>query len=337
VTNPRLNQLRDCLEARRFAVTAEIVPPASCDAADLIARAEPLKGMADAVNVTDGAGARSHMAALAAAALLLQDGIEPILQLACRDRNRIALQSDLLGAAALGIENLLLLRGDDPGAGDQPDAKPVFDIDSIALTEVARRMRDERQLMSGQKVSGTARFLIGTADSPLDPPAGWKPTRLKAKIEAGAQFAQTQFCMDAKVAAAYARCLADNGLGDFPLLVGIAPLRSARSAQWIREKLPGSIIADAVVERLEHAADPATEGRKACLELVEELCTVPGVAGVHIMAPGSSAGLAEVVAEAASIARRRRPGSAPGSAAEALRGATAPSSRGARSARKAPR
>lgn len=307
MTSPRPNQLRDCLQARRFAVTAEIVPPASCDAADLIARVGALKGAADAVNVTDGAGARSHMAALAAAALLLQNGIEPILQLTCRDRNRIALQSDLLGAAALGIENLLLLRGDDPSAGDQPDAKPVFDIDSIALTQVARRMRDEHRLMSGQKISGEVRFLIGTADSPLDPPAGWKPTRLAAKIDAGAQFAQTQFCMDRKVVAAYARCLADNGLDDFPLLIGIAPLRSARSARWIREKLPGSIIADTILERLEGAADPVAEGRNACLELVEALCEVPGVAGVHIMAPGSSAGLTEVVAEAARIARQRRP------------------------------
>ncbi len=307
MTNPRLNQLRECLRAGSFAVTAEIVPPASCDAADLTSRVEPLKGLVDAVNVTDGAGVRSHMGALAAATLLLQNGIEPILQLTCRDRNRIALQSDLLGAAALGIENLLLLRGDDPSAGDQPDAKPVFDIDSIALMQVVRRIRDEQRLMSGQEVSGKAHFLIGTADAPIDPPTGWKPTRLKSKVDAGAQFAQTQFCMDVRVVSAYARCLSDNGLGGFPLLIGIAPLRSARSARWIREKLPGSIVSDAIIERLERAADPILEGRKACLELVEELCELPGVAGVHIMAPGSSAGLGEIVAEATRIARGRKP------------------------------
>jgi methylenetetrahydrofolate reductase (NADPH) len=304
-STPRPNQLRDCLRSGRFAVTAEIVPPASCDPADLIAKVKALKGVADAVNVTDGAGARSHMGSLAAAALLLQNGVEPILQLTCRDRNRIALQSDLLAAAALGIENLLLLRGDDPSAGDQPDAKPVFDIDTMALTEVARRIRDRQELMSGQKVSGKAKFLIGAADAPIDPPAGWKPTRLKAKIDAGTQFAQTQFCMDANVVRRYAQCLADNGLKGFVLLIGLAPIRSARSARWIRDKLPGSIVPDAVIERLEKSSEPVREGRRICLELVDELSDIPGAAGVHIMAPGNDAGLAEVVAEAAGIAQRK--------------------------------
>jgi methylenetetrahydrofolate reductase (NADPH) len=288
----------------RFAVTAEVVPPVSCDAADLIAKVRPLQGIADAVNITDGAGARSHMGALAAATLLLQNGVEPVLQLTCRDSNRIALQSNLLGAAALGIENLLLLRGDDPSAGDQPDAKPVFDLDSMALSRMARDIREKRTLSSGQKVAGRAHFLIGTADTPIDPPAGWKPDRLKAKIEAGAQFAQTQFCFDPEVARRYAHCLADNGLGGFPLLIGLAPLRSARSARWIREKLFGSIVPDKVVERLEHAGDPVTEGRRICADIVEELSECPDIAGVHIMAPGNDKGLAEAVVTAAAVAQR---------------------------------
>ena len=298
-------QFKERLRAGKFVVTAEIVPPVSCDRRDLIAKVRPLKGAADAVNVTDGAGARSHMGPLAAAALLLQSGIEPILQLTCRDRNRIALQSDLLGAAALGIENLLLLRGDDPGAGDQPDAKPVFDIDSSMLSQVAQQIRDRHTLMSGRKVSGVADFFIGTADAPIDPPPGWKPKRLKEKISAGAQFAQTQFCMDANVVRRYAQCLADNGICDFFLLIGIAPLRSARSARWIRDKLFGSIIPDSAIERLERATDPIREGRRICIELVEELSDLPGVAGVHVMAPGNDAGLADVVAEAARIAQRK--------------------------------
>jgi len=302
---PRSNRLRDCLQSGRFAVTAEIVPPVACRAADLIAKVRPVQDTADAVNVTDGAGARSHMGALAAATLLLQHGVEPVLQITCRDSNRIALQSNLLAAAALGIENLLLLRGDDPGAGDQPDAKPVFDLDSIALSRIARDIRNQQVLASGQKVSGRADFLIGVADAPIDPPAGWKPDRLKAKIEAGAQFAQTQFCFDPAVARRYTQCLADSGLGGFPLLIGLAPLRSARSARWIRDKLFGSIIPDAVVDRLERAGDPVKEGRKICSEIVEELAHVPGVAGVHIMAPGSDAGLAEAVAAAAAVAQRR--------------------------------
>jgi methylenetetrahydrofolate reductase (NADPH) len=286
-------------------VTAEVVPPASCDREALVAKIKPLRGVADAVNVTDGAGARAQMGSLAAAALLLDAGVEPILQLTCRDRNRLALQSDLLAAAALGIENLLLLRGDDPSAGDQPEAKPVFDLDSLSLTAVARDLRDRKTLMSGQIVSGNANFFIGAADSPIDPPAGWKPSRLKAKIDAGAQFAQTQFCMDSMVARRYAQCLAENGLGSFHLLIGLVPLRSARSARWIREKLPGSIVPDSVIARMESASDPVREGRKICDELVEQLSETPGVAGVHIMAPGNDAGLVEAVANGARIAQGR--------------------------------
>jgi methylenetetrahydrofolate reductase (NADPH) len=303
-----MSKLKDRLRAGDFVVTAEIVPPVSCDPNDLIDKVRPLAGAADAINVTDGAGARSHMASLAAAALLAESGIEPILQFTCRDRNRIALQSDLLGAAALGIENLLLLRGDDPSAGDQPDAKPVFDIDTLGLTRLAVSIRDSHQVASGRKVAGSADFFIGTADSPIDPLPGWTPTRLQAKIEAGAQFAQTQFCMDAGIAKRYAQSLASHGLAGFHVLIGVAPLRSARSARWIRDKLPGSIIADAAVERLERASDPVREGRRLCLELVEELSEAPGIAGVHIMAPGNDAGLAEVVADAAHIARAKARG-----------------------------
>jgi methylenetetrahydrofolate reductase (NADH) len=310
-----MGQLKQRLKAGQFVVTAEIVPPVSGDRRDLIAKVQPLKGTATAVNVTDGAGARSHMGSLAAAALLLQAGIEPILQLTCRDRNRIALQNDLLGAAALGIRNLLLLRGDDPSAGDQPEAKPVFDLDSSQLSRLAAQIRDEHTLMSGQKVSGTADFFIGAADAPIDPPPGWTPKRLKEKIAAGAQFAQTQFCMDADVVKRYAQCLADNGIADFHLLIGIAPLRSARSARWIRDKLFGSVIPDVVVDRLARAEDPVREGRRICIELVEELSGLPLVAGVHVMAPGNDAGMAEVVAEAARVAQRKtqRPGGRPGS------------------------
>ncbi len=301
---PRINRFREQLRAGRLVVTAEIVPPVACDRAALAPKIRALEGLADAVNVTDGAGARAHMGSVAAAVLLLEAGVEPILQITCRDRNRLALQNDLLAAATLGIESLLLLRGDDPSVGDQPDAKPVFDLDAATLTAVARDIRDQHKLMSGQRVVGKASFFLGAADTPLDPPAGWRPVRLAAKIAAGAQFAQTQFCMDAGVARRYAQCLADNGLASFPLVVGIVPLRSARSARWIRENLFGAIIPDAVVERLEHASDPVAEGRMICDETVEQLSETPGIAGVHIMAPGNDAGLAEAVSSAAEIVRR---------------------------------
>jgi methylenetetrahydrofolate reductase (NADPH) len=161
--------------------------------------------------------------------------------------------------------------------------------------------------MSGQKVSGNANFFIGAADTPIDPPAGWKPDRLKAKVDAGAQFAQTQFCMDAGVARRYAQRLAENGLAGFRLVIGLVPLRSARSARWIRDNLPGSIVPDAIVARMEGAGDPVREGREICDELVEQLSVTPGIGGVHIMAPGNDAGLAEAVANAAQIAQRQAP------------------------------
>ena len=289
-------RLAQRLAAGRFVITAEVVPPVSCDPQDLLAKALPLRGLADAVNVTDGAGARAHMSALAAAAILVAAGIEPILQVTCRDRNRIALQGDLIGAAALGVHNLLLLRGDDPTAGDQPEAKPVFDLDSRRLTEIARSIRDSGALPHGVKVAGAAPFFIGAADSPIDPPPGWQPDGLEAKVAAGAQFVQTQFCMDTAIVRRYVARLADSGLaGRVFLLIGVNPLRSAKSAAWMRSHLFGTIIPDAMVARLERAADAAAEGRRICIETIEELSSIPGVAGVHVMAPGNDAAVPDVI------------------------------------------
>jgi methylenetetrahydrofolate reductase (NADPH) len=297
--------LHEKLQSGRLVITAEITPPVSCDSADLLAKAAPLKGLADAVNVTDGAGARAHLGALTAATILNQNGIEPILQFTCRDRNRIALQSDLLAAAASGIKNLLLLKGDDPKAGDQPDAKPVFDLDTVALTKTAIGIRDRGELPSGRKVAGQAQFFLGAGDMPIDPPAGWAPTSLQAKIAAGTQFVQTQFCMDAAIVRRYvARLMQDKIPERLFILIGISPLRSAKSARWMREKLFGTIISDAIVARMESATDPESEGQRICLELLEELANIPGVAGAHLMAPGNEAAIAQVIAQAAGIKRR---------------------------------
>lgn len=291
--------LQQRLAGGRFAMTAEVAPPVSCDAQDLLRKAAPLKGLADAVNVTDGAGARAHMAAGAAAAILIDAGIEPILQFTCRDRNRLALQSELMGAAALGVRNLLLLTGDDPKAGDQPDTKPVFDVDSKTLIETARRLRDQGELPTGRKVAGHANFFIGAADLPIDPPPDWQPHGLRGKVAAGAQFAQTQFCMDAAIIRRYIGRLADAGLTrDIAMLIGITPLKSAGSAQWMRKHLYGTIIPDAMVTRMQQAAHPAQEGRRICVELIAELAGIPGVAGVHIMAPGNDDAVPEVIAAA---------------------------------------
>jgi methylenetetrahydrofolate reductase (NADPH) len=289
------------LRAGRFVMTAEVAPPVSCDAQDLLRKATPLRGLADAVNVTDGAGARAHMSALAASIILLGAGIEPILQITCRDKNRIALQSELMGAAALGIRNVMVLTGDDPKAGDQPDTKPVFDIDSKTLLETARRLRDEGKLPTGREVAGKAPFFLGAADLPIDPPADWLPTSLRGKVAAGAQFVQTQFCMDAALVRRYVSVLAQAGLTrQLAILIGINPLRSAKSAQWMKSHLHGTIIPDAFIARMEKAANPVREGTRICMELIDELATIPGVAGVHIMAPGNDAAIPEVIAEARS-------------------------------------
>jgi len=293
------------LSSGRFVMTAEVVPPISCDPRDLLHKAAPLKGLADAVNVTDGAGARAHMGALAAAAILLNAGLEPILQLTCRDRNRIGLQGDLMGASALGIRNLLILTGDKPSAGDQPDATAVFDLDSKTLSQTAHMIGSEGQLPTGTKVAGAVPFLIGAADMPIDPKPDWQPTGLKAKIAVGARFAQTQFCMDAGVLRRYMARLTEAGvLPGLAMLIGVNPLRSAKSAHWMRNHLFGTIIPDAMIERMEKAADPAAEGRRIAVEYIEEIAEIPGVAGVHIMAQGNGAAVAHVITAARTRVKR---------------------------------
>ena len=294
--SPARSRLRALLAAKKFALTAEITPPVSSELAELLAKAAPLKGLADAVNVTDGAGARPHLDSMVAALALLKEGLEPILQVTCRDRNRIALQSQLLGAAALGITNLLLLKGDDPRAGDQPDAKPVFDLDTAALAATAAGIRDRGELPYGRKVGGSADFFIGVADSPVDPAPDWRPVGLTKKLEAGAQFAQTQFCMDAPILRRYVARLRESGVGDrIPLLIGVAPLASAKSARWIKQHLFGSIIPEWMIERLERASDPQAEGRALCVDLLKEYAEIPGVSGAHLMAPLNERAISSVI------------------------------------------
>jgi methylenetetrahydrofolate reductase (NADPH) len=303
-----MNTLQDKLRAGRFVITAEVTPPVSADRGELLAKALALKDLADAVNVTDGAGARPHLGAVTAAAMLVEAGIEPVLQLTCRDRNRIALQSDLISAAACGVRNVLVLRGDDPSAGDQPEAKPVFDLDPRQLLETARLLRDKGELPSGRKVAGKADFFLGAADNPVDPAPGWQPIGLAAKIAAGAQFAQTQFCMDTNVVRRYMARLVEHGIaGKLYVIVGIVPLRSAKSARWIKDKLFGAVIPDTVIARMEQASDPAAVGRRICLDMVDELAAIPQVAGCHIMAPGNDAAVPAIIAAARESIQRLAP------------------------------
>ncbi len=275
-----------------FAITAEVTPPLSAAGRALLDLAEPLRGWVDAVNVTDGPRARVHMSSLAAASILAAHGVEPVLQLTCRDRNRIALQSDLLGASALGVHNILVLRGDDPDAGETPAPKAVFDVDSKDLIQLAAGMRDDGALDSGREIKSPPRFFIGAADTPIDPPAGWRPTSLERKVEAGAQFVQTQLCFDMGVVRSYLAGLEDAGLTErLFILVGIGPLASARAARWMRDNLFGVIVPDALIARMEGAADAKAEGIEVCAELMQQLKEIPGVAGAHLMAPGNVANI----------------------------------------------
>jgi len=302
------SELQRKLRSGTFVVTAELTPPVSSDPTEFIDRALPLRGLATAINVTDGAGARAHMSSLAAAHFLVKNGIEPILQLTCRDRDRIALQGELLGAAALGIRNVLALRGDDPKTGDQPDTKAIFDLDTTGLLAMAHRMRTEGRLPSGLEIKGQVRLVLGAAELPVDPPADWRPDGLKAKLEAGADFIQTQFCMDSGVAHRYAARLLDMGIAQrLPILIGVAPIASVRSARWMKEKLYGTLIPESIVTRLERAEDPKSEGKKICIELMQQLVETPGIAGVHVMAPQNHAALAEVIAASGVRGKKRAP------------------------------
>src|SRR3954463_5231470 len=257
------SELHSKLRGGQFVVTAEITPPVSTDPSEFLQRAMPLKGLVTAINVTDGAGAKVHLSSLAASHFLVQAGIEPVFQMTCRDRNRLALQGDLIGAAALGIHNILVLAGDDPKLGDQPDAKAVFDLNSRDLLAMAARMRPEHKLPTGGEIKGTLSLVLGAADVPVDPPADWNPKGLFAKAEAGADFFQTPFFMDPGVVRRYAARLPGPGF-KLPILIGVSPIPSARSARWMREKLFGTLIPDATVERLEKAPDPKEGGAENC-------------------------------------------------------------------------
>jgi methylenetetrahydrofolate reductase (NADPH) len=281
-----LTKLESRIRNKDFVITAEIVPPLSGSPAALLREANLLRDGVDAINVTDAAAGRTTMASFASAAILAHEGFEPILQVTCRDRNRIALAGDLLGAAAQGVHNLLILRGDDPRGGDQPEAKAVHDLESAELMKMARDMRDLGQLPSGRKIDEPPHFFIGGADVPRVPDEKWDSKSVLRKIEAGAGFMQTQFCFDLEVARQYAVRLVEDGITErVGVILGVGPIRSARSAVWMNENLFGVHVPDAIIARLAGAADAAAEGRRICAELIAGFREIPGVAGAHIMAP----------------------------------------------------
>ncbi len=298
-------RLERVLRAGSFAVTTELAPPDSADPQEVYARARVFDGYADAINATDGSGANCHMSSVAVCALLTRIGYAPVMQISCRDKNRIAIQGDILGGAAMGVCNMLCLTGDGVQAGDHPQAKPVFDLDCMSLLAIARTLRDESRFQSGRKITSPPRVFLGAAENPSALPHDWRARRLAKKVAAGAQFIQTQYCYDLSLLRSFMRHVEDLGLaGRVFILAGVGPLRSAKTADWMRRNVPGMHIPDALVDRLAGAKDPAREGRDICVEQIQAIREIPGISGVHVMAYRQEETVAEIVDRSGVLAGR---------------------------------
>jgi methylenetetrahydrofolate reductase (NADPH) len=279
------SNLERVLEEGHFAVTAELGPPKGSSAEFVRRKAELLKPCCDAVNVTDNQTAIVRMSSVAACALVKQEGLDPVMQMTCRDRNRIAIQSDILGAVALGIQNLLCLSGDHQKLGNHPGSKNVHDLDSIQLIQVVKRMRDEAEFMSGDKISGGVPLFIGAAANPYADPFEFRVLRLAKKVRAGADFIQTQAVFDVGRFAKWMEMVRDKGLDQkVHILAGLIPIKSVGMARYMRDYVAGLMVPDELVTRMENAKDAKEEGVEIALEIIEKIRDIPGVHGIHIMA-----------------------------------------------------
>jgi len=304
------SRLERVLRSGRFAVTAELNPPDSADPQSVYDRALVLAEVCDAINATDASGANVHMSSVGVCALLTRAGYEPVMQVSCRDRNRIAIQGDLLGAAAMGVRNVLCLTGDGVQAGDQPQAKPVFDLESTTLLRTARILCEKGQFLSGRKLETPPRFFLGAASNPFVPPYDYRPIRLMKKVRAGADFIQTQYCFDLPRLEAFMQAVREMGLHKrVYILVGVGPLRSAKAAEWMRTHVPGVVIPDEVIRRLSGVATSKQreEGKRICVEIIQQVHQIEGVSGVHVMAYRQEELVAEIIQEAGLLPRRRQP------------------------------
>jgi len=293
------SNLEKILRAGRFAVTAELGPPQNADADVIRRKAQLLKGVADAVNLTDNQTAIVRMSSIGSGLLAISEGLEPVVQMTCRDRNRLAMQSDLLAAYALGVRNLLCLTGDHQSFGNHPTAKNVHDLDSVQLIRMIKEMRDETRFQCGEAIKGASpRFFIGGASNPFGDPFEFRPYRLAKKAAAGADFVQTQLIYDVPRFREFMKRVVDMGIHEqVYILAGVGPIKSAGAARYMRDKVPGMIVQDEYVERMNAAVanipkeDKAArrnawmaEGIQICIEQIQEIREIEGVAGVHIMA-----------------------------------------------------
>jgi methylenetetrahydrofolate reductase (NADPH) len=281
------SNLEKVLRAGHFAFTGELGPPRGAHADEVRKKAAHLKGRVDSVNITDNQTAVVRMASWAASLLLIQEGIEPNYQMVCRDRNRLAMQADILGASALGIRNMLCLSGDHCKFGDHPTAKGVFDIDSMQLIGMVKQMRDEGKFLSGTEVDGRPQIFIGAASNPFADPFEWRVHRLAKKVKAGVDFIQTQCIYNMPKFREFIRQANDMGLTEKVfILAGITPMKSLGMAKYMKAKVPGMDVPDEIIARLQGVArdKQAEEGIKIALDQIAELKEMKGVAGVHLMA-----------------------------------------------------
>ena len=296
--------LEKVLASGQFAVTAEAGPPKGASAASVQKKGELLRHCCDAVNVTDNQTAIVRMSSLAGCVILKEQGIEPVMQMVVRDRNRLAIQADMLGAVALGIGNILCLSGDHQKFGNHPAAKGVFDIDSMQLIQTLKNMRDEKKFISGDDISGEVPLFIGAAANPFADPFEYRVSRLAKKIKAGADFIQTQAVYDIPRFSRWMEMVCDRGLDrQTHILAGVIPVKSAGMARYMRDKVPGVIVPDQVVTRMEQAENPKEEGVRLILDIIDQLREIPGVHGIHIMAVGWEDIVGEMVEKAGLMPR----------------------------------
>jgi len=279
------SNLEKVLESGQFAVTAECGPPKGTSARVIQRKGELLKDYCDAMNVTDNQTAIVRMSSLSGCILLIQMGIDPVMQMVVRDRNRIAIQSDILGAVALGIRNVLCLSGDHQRFGNHPTAKGVYDIDSIQLIQTLKTMRDEKRFLCGENISGEVPLFIGAAANPFADPFEFRVIRLAKKVAAGADFIQTQCVFDIGKFGRYMSMVRDKGLHEkVHILAGVTPLKSVGMARYMRDNVSGISVPDEIVARMEDAKDATEEGMNICLEIIDQIKEIEGVHGIHIMA-----------------------------------------------------
>ncbi|MBU0510379.1 MAG: methylenetetrahydrofolate reductase [Chloroflexi bacterium] len=301
------SNLEKVLRAGHFAVTGELGPPQSADGDEIRHKVSLLKGNCDAVNITDNQTAIIRMSSIGAGTIAVQEGLEPVIQMTCRDRNRLAIQADLLGAYALGMRNLLCLTGDHQNFGNHPTSKNVFDIDSLQLVQIVAKMRDEGVFQCGDAFKGQSpRFFVGAAAAPFADPTDFRPYRLAKKVKAGANFIQTQLVYDVEAFAKYMEKVRELGLHEQTyILVGVGPLKSPGMARYMKNNVPGILVPDEIIDRMNAASTPwdgkkkdelttedkrarakawKTEGIQICIDLIQQLREIEGVAGAHIMA-----------------------------------------------------